>query len=108
PRIALGPREAPRGVRDGAAPLVGDRMTSVRDIVALTKPRITLLVLITMLGGMGLAKRVEPTSELTLAKALFALLGTALVVSGASAFNMYLERDTDALMQRTMHRPLPA
>ncbi len=83
-------------------------MTSVRDIVALTKPRITLLVLITMLGGMGLAKRVEPASDLTLAKALFALLGTALVVSGASAFNMYLERDTDALMQRTMHRPLPA
>lgn len=83
-------------------------MTSVRDIVALTKPRITLLVLITMLGGMGLARRVEPASDLTLVKALFALLGTALVVSGASAFNMYLERDTDALMQRTMNRPLPA
>lgn len=83
-------------------------MTTARDIVALTKPRITLLVLITMLGGMGLAKRVDPGADLALAKALFALLGTALVVSGASAFNMYLERDTDALMRRTMHRPLPA
>ena len=80
---------------------------SLRDIVALTKPRITLLVLITMVGGMGLAKRVEPASELSLSKALFALLGTALVVSGASAFNMYLERDTDALMDRTKGRPLP-
>lgn len=83
-------------------------MTVVKDIVALTKPRITLLVLVTMLGGMGLAKRVEPSATLTWAQALFALLGTALVVSGASAFNMYLERDTDALMLRTKHRPLPA
>lgn len=83
-------------------------MSMARDIVALTKPRITLLVLITMLGGMGLAKRVDPAAELTLARALFALLGTALVVSGASAFNMYLERDTDALMDRTKRRPLPS
>ncbi|MEZ4299041.1 MAG: heme o synthase [Polyangiaceae bacterium] len=83
-------------------------MTKLRDLVALTKPRITLLVLITMLGGMGLARRVEPSAEFSLSKALFALLGTALVVSGASAFNMYLERDTDALMNRTKNRPLPA
>lgn len=81
---------------------------TLRDIIALTKPRITLVVLITMVGGMGLAKRVHPSADLSLAKALFALLGTALVVSGASAFNMYLERDTDALMDRTKRRPLPA
>jgi protoheme IX farnesyltransferase len=36
------------------------------------------------------------------------LLGTALVASGASAINMYLERNLDALMRRTLHRPLPA
>ncbi|MBK8253824.1 MAG: protoheme IX farnesyltransferase [Polyangiaceae bacterium] len=83
-------------------------MSMLRDVVALTKPRITLLVIITMLGGMGLAHRVEPLADLSLSKALFALLGTALVVSGASAFNMYLERDTDALMVRTRLRPLPA
>ena len=80
----------------------------LRDLVALTKPRITLLVIITMLGGMGLAKRVEPSLDFSFAKAFFALLGTALVVSGASAFNMYLERDTDALMDRTKRRPLPS
>ena len=84
------------------------RQSLPRDIIALTKPRITLLVLITMLGGMGLAKRVVPGADLSLAKAFFALLGTSLVVSGASAFNMYLERDTDALMDRTKGRPLPA
>ncbi len=91
----------PPAAAEGLGPLV-------RDLVALTKPRITLLVIITMIGGMGLAKRVEPTTELSLAKAFFALLGTALVVSGASAFNMYLERDTDALMERTKRRPLPS
>ncbi len=80
----------------------------VRDVIALTKPRITLLVIITMLGGMGLAKRVHPTLDLPLSKAFFAVLGTVLVVSGASAFNMYLERDTDGLMDRTKNRPLPA
>ena len=79
----------------------------VRDVIALTKPRITLLVIITMVGGMGLAKRVSPGTDLSLSKAFFALLGTVLVVSGASAFNMYLERDTDALMERTRRRPLP-
>lgn len=83
-------------------------MTALRDVISLTKPRITLLVIVTMLGGMGLAKRVGAVVDLSLSKALFALLGTVLVVSGASAFNMYLERDTDALMARTMRRPLPA
>lgn len=82
-------------------------MNVVRDIIALTKPRITLLVMLTMLGGMGLAKRVG-AGEFSVETALYALLGTALVVSGASAFNMYLERETDALMTRTMKRPLPA
>lgn len=79
-----------------------------RDVVALTKPRITLLVVITMLGGMGLAKRVHGAADFSLTRALFALIGTAFVVSGASALNMYLERDTDALMRRTRLRPLPA
>lgn len=107
---------APASARRAAAPPEGGPevaperpgASSFRDVVALTKPRITLLVIITMLGGMGLAQRVAPGAQISLSKALFALLGTALVVSGASAFNMYLERDTDALMDRTKRRPLPA
>jgi protoheme IX farnesyltransferase len=39
---------------------------------------------------------------------LFTLLGTVLIVAAANVLNMYLERDTDALMERTMNRPLPA
>ena len=76
------------------------------DLVALTKPRITIMVLATALGGAWLAARragVAPAKTV-----LLALLGTALIVGGANALNMYLERDTDALMERTRSRPLPA
>jgi len=68
----------------------------------LTKPRITSLVILTTLTGLWLAP--APPSLNTV---LFTILGTALVVAAANVLNMYLERDTDALMPRTMNRPLP-
>ena len=73
------------------------------DLVALTKPRITLMALMVAGGCMLL-------SDLTLSwqQAVWALLGIALLVSGSSAFNMYWERDYDGLMERTRLRPLPA
>src|SRR6185312_13811852 len=72
--------------------------------LSLTKPRLVLLVLVTvavgyLLGGRGGAR---PT---TLA---ITLLGTALVAGGAGALNQWLERDRDALMRRTAGRALPA
>lgn len=72
-------------------------------LVQLTKPGVTRLVLVTMLGGALAASRTIDTFGL--ATALFA---TALVVAGANALNMYRERDTDGLMARTRERPLPA
>jgi protoheme IX farnesyltransferase len=83
----------------------------VADLVSLGKPRVTLLVVITMIGGMWVASRYvrdaggDPTPASRLVLALF---GTVLVVSGANVLNMYIERDTDRLMQRTRDRPLPA
>lgn len=76
----------------------------VADFVELTKPRITMLVLLTAAVGysVGLAGRFDPASFL-----LF-LAGTALLCGGASALNQYLERDADALMVRTSRRPIPA
>jgi protoheme IX farnesyltransferase len=74
---------------------------TIRDIVSLAKPRITLMVLITTAGGLSLAGGVAPLT------ALFTLLGTALVVGSANTLNCWLERDIDRLMTRTMHRPLP-
>lgn len=75
-----------------------------RDYPELTKPRITLLVLITTLTGMWLASR----GQLPLSLTLFTLLGTGLAVASASTLNNYFDRDIDALMPRTQRRALPA
>ena len=74
------------------------------DYLSLTKPRVTLMVLITMLFGFYLGGRGTVDWVLLLC----ALAGTALVAGGTSALNQYVERDLDAKMLRTKHRPLPA
>ncbi len=76
---------------------------SARDVFALAKPRITLMVLLTAAGGIWLSP--AHASKWTIA---FALLGTTLIVAGANALNMYIERDIDGFMKRTKDRPLPA
>jgi protoheme IX farnesyltransferase len=82
-----------------------------RDLVALTKPRITVIVVATMLGGVVVANRYARSlglPEATNLSILLSLLGNVLIVSGANALNMYIERDSDGLMERTKKRPLPA
>ncbi len=74
-----------------------------RDLLALTKPRITALVLATEAAGASLA----PGHAGARAQCL-SLAGTALIVGSANTLNMWLERDVDALMTRTRNRPLPA
>ena len=73
------------------------------DYVALTKPRVNLLVLVTTVIGFHLGNR----GAADLALLFNTVIGTFLVASGAAAFNQVLERDTDARMRRTMLRPLP-
>lgn len=73
------------------------------DLVALTKPRITLMTLLVAGGCMMLAE-----AKLVFWDAALALIGIALLVSGSSAFNMYIEREHDKHMDRTRYRPLPA
>ena len=73
------------------------------DYLELAKPRVTSLVVATTAFGFYLGSRggVDPLL-------LFhTLLGTTLVASGTSAYNMYLERDSDGKMERTRRRPLP-
>jgi heme o synthase len=72
------------------------------DLIALGKPRITFMVLLTTLGGFFFAPNAHATPTLA-----YLLAGMTLVVAGANALNMYLERDVDALMERTRNRPLP-
>ena len=77
---------------------------SAADWLELTKPRITLLVVFTALVGFVTAAPAPRWSTLLLA----ALAGTGLVAAGASTLNQVLERATDALMNRTRNRPIPA
>jgi heme o synthase len=73
-------------------------------LLELTKPRISVLVLVTVAVGFLLGARgAAHPGALGLA-----LLGTGLVGSGASAWNQYLERDRDRRMKRTAGRPLPS
>jgi protoheme IX farnesyltransferase len=70
----------------------------------LTKPRITWLVVLTAGAGF-LAGSPLPPDIILLVHTLF---GTALVAGGTNALNQWWERDVDARMRRTMHRPLPS
>ena len=79
-------------------------MSAIASYIELTKPKIALMVLVTTLIGYFLgAGGIDSYLNLFLV-----MLGTALVGGGASVLNQYLERDTDALMERTRHRPLPS
>jgi len=74
------------------------------DFWEMTKPGITVMVTLTAGLGFLLAEQ-DRFSFLLL---VHTLLGTALISAGASVLNQVLERDADALMQRTANRPLPA
>jgi protoheme IX farnesyltransferase len=78
--------------------------TRVADYLELTKPRVMVLVLFTVAVGAWLA----PGGGFDLVFLLHTLLGTTLVAAGASALNQLIERNSDARMQRTENRPLPA
>ncbi len=70
--------------------------------VALTKPRIIELLLITTVPTMVLAERGWPSTWLV----IVTLIGGTLAAGGANAINMYVDRDIDRLMERTRNRPL--
>jgi heme o synthase len=73
------------------------------DFLELTKPRVVLMVLITAFVGFYVGSETVP-NYLRLLQTLF---GTALAAGGTLALNQYLERDIDALMERTRRRPVP-
>ena len=75
---------------------------AVKDLIALTKPRIIELLLITTVPTMVVAENGWPGWGLV----LITLVGGSLAAGGANAINMYIDRDIDALMERTKTRPL--
>jgi protoheme IX farnesyltransferase len=88
-------------VAQRAAPSVSEYATAYFE---LAKPRVLTMVLITTLAGfyMGSGERFG------FVLALNVIIGTALAAGGTLALNEYTERDTDARMERTRHRPLPS
>ena len=78
--------------------------SKVADYVTLMKPELTLLSVITALGGFYLGS----SESLSLTKFVHVFFGTLLVGGGLGALNQYVERDYDALMRRTENRPLPS
>ncbi len=74
-----------------------------RDFLALTKPRVVLMVLVTTSVGFYLGAAGPPDWP----RLALTLLGTALAAGGTVALNQFLEREVDALMERTRRRPLP-
>jgi UbiA prenyltransferase family protein len=74
------------------------------DFVELTRPRLAVMVLFTTAAGFCLAG----AGAGDLVRLLHTVLGTALVVAGATSLNQVLERNSDARMERTRNRPLSA
>ena len=74
----------------------------VKAYVALTKPRIIELLLVTTVPTMFVAQRGWPNLGLVIAT----LIGGTLAAGGANAYNMVIDRDIDAIMERTKGRPL--
>lgn len=111
----VGSQASPSGNQGHGPDVLGPRGSSrLRDrlgaYVALTKPRIIELLLITTLPAMVLAWR-EVTGmppERFAWLALATLVGGALAAGAANAINCYLDRDIDQIMLRTRRRPLPA
>src|SRR3954462_6555018 len=85
-----------------APPVAQSWQTTARGYLALTKPRIIELLLITTVPVMVVAEQGLPSLWLMFAT----VLGGSLAAGGANAINMYVDRDIDALMKRTQNRPL--
>ncbi|HUP54408.1 MAG TPA: heme o synthase [Methylomirabilota bacterium] len=101
------------GADAGDPALTGPARTtrdSVRAYIALTKPRIIELLLVTTVPAMVLATRWVPGIDWGDWGRLvvWTLLGGTLAAGSANAINCYLDRDIDGLMTRTRRRPLPA
>jgi heme o synthase len=96
-------------VRSTAAAVIAPRSNlagvinlKARAYLALTKPRIIELLLVTTLPTMFVARRGVPSVTLM----ALTMVGGALAAGGANALNMVLDRDIDKLMERTRNRPL--
>jgi protoheme IX farnesyltransferase len=100
--LEAGIATSPAARRLRSVPSRASAVAVARDYLALTKPRIVALLLITAVATMLVADPAGPP----LAAVLWTMLGGYLAAGGAGAINHYLDRDVDARMDRTRGRPL--
>src|SRR2546426_5419910 len=86
-----------------AASIARERRRVLADLVALARPRVVLMILVTAAVGYYVGLAGAPDC----ARLLHLLVGTLLAAGGSLALNQYWERDVDARMERTRARPLP-
>lgn len=83
-------------------------MQVLRDLIALGKPKIILLLAITCLcGGLVAAKGNGELLGMNALNLLWGVVGLCVAAAGANSVNMWWDRDIDPLMKRTANRPLP-
>jgi heme o synthase len=106
-RTSLTPPSVPGGLalpgQTILASIARDRRRVIADLIALAKPRVVLMILVTTAVGYYVGLTAAPDY----ARLLHLLVGTLLAAGGALALNQYWERDVDARMERTRARPLP-
>jgi len=89
-------------IRDEQIPVMTNVRQRTKDFLALSKPLIVGLLLITTYGGLVIGGKQWPSFSLT----MWTLLGGALAAGGSSALNQYIDRELDKHMQRTAKRPM--
>jgi len=80
------------------------RQRLLKDFLALTKPIVVALLLVTTFAGMVIGAKAWPSLELT----FWVMLGGFMAAGGSSAINQYIDRYDDIKMQRTQKRPIPS
>ncbi len=97
---------AARTVEDENLEIVvaSQRKHLLKDFLALTKPIVVLLLLVTTYAGMVIGARSWPSLSLT----FWTLLGGFMAAGGSGAINQYIDRYDDLKMQRTQKRPIPS
>jgi heme o synthase len=98
----VSPAQPASGPRTGTNRTRATRRSRLQAYVALTKPRIIELLLVTTLPAMVLAAGGLPGGWVV----LVTMVGGTLAAGSANALNCYVDRDIDAVMRRTGHRPL--
>ncbi len=101
---APNPRGLSRSVPNHSEIMAETVVTTARHYLDLTKPRLLPMVLFTGLPVLGMAAGGWPN----LSFSLLVMTGIALAAASANTLNAYIERDLDALMERTKARPLPS